>query len=112
MPPGRRVCGILLRFGLGAENLAWSLIFILLTICCVYYPVSALPEWLQPVSLSLAPTYVFEGLRAILIDGEARPELMFAALGLNVVYLAAAAMSFLWFFNDARRKGTLMNTGE
>ncbi|MGI9481263.1 MAG: ABC transporter permease [Hyphomicrobiales bacterium] len=109
---GMFVCGLLLRYGLGAEHLAWSLIFILLTICCVYYPVSALPEWLQPVSLSLAPTYVFEGLRAILIDGEARPDLMLAALALNVLYLAAGAVAFMWFFNDARRKGTLMNTGE
>ncbi len=109
---GMVVCGLLLRYGLGAEHLAWSLIFILLTICCVYYPVSALPTWLQPVALSLAPTYVFEGLRSILIDGVARPELMFVALGLNVLYLVAATVLFFWFYRDALEKGTLLSTGE
>ena len=35
---------------------------------CVYYPVATLPTWLQPVAWSLPPTYVFEGLRSVLID--------------------------------------------
>jgi ABC-2 type transport system permease protein len=109
---GMFICGLLLRYGLGAENLAWSLIFILLTLCCVYYPVSALPEWLQPVALCLAPTYVFEGLRGILIDGIIQPQLMLISLGLNVLYLVAGAALFFWFYRDAREKGTLMNTGE
>ena len=32
--------GVILRYGLGAEELAWSLAFLLLPLCCVYYPVS------------------------------------------------------------------------
>ena len=59
--------GIILRYGLGAEELAWSLAFLLLPICCVYYPVSVLPDWLQPVALALPPTHVFEGMRSILL---------------------------------------------
>ena len=39
--------GVILRYGLGAEELAWSLAFLLLPLCCVYYPVSVLPGWLQ-----------------------------------------------------------------
>ena len=39
--------GVILRYGLGAEELAWSLAFLLLPLCCVYYPVSVLPDWLQ-----------------------------------------------------------------
>ena len=35
--------GVILRYGLGAEELAWSLAFLLLPLCCVYYPVSVLP---------------------------------------------------------------------
>ncbi len=40
------VAGILLRHGLGAENMAWTLMFIFLPLTCVYYPVSVLPPWL------------------------------------------------------------------
>ena len=61
--------GVVLRWGLGAENLAWLAVFVLLPICCVYYPVTTLPGWLQPVALALPPTYVFEGLRALVLEG-------------------------------------------
>jgi len=36
--------GVILRYGLGAEELAWSLAFILLPLSCVYYPVSVVAE--------------------------------------------------------------------
>ena len=54
--------GAILRYGLGAEGLAWSLAFLLMPLCCVFYPVSVLPDWLQPVALALPPTHVFEGM--------------------------------------------------
>ena len=54
--------GVVLRWGLGAESFAWLIVFVFLPLCCVYYPVSTLPGWLQPVALALPPTYVFEGL--------------------------------------------------
>ena len=61
--------GVVLRWGLGAESFAWLIVFVFLPLCCVYYPVATLPGWLQPVALALPPTYVFEGLRAIVLDG-------------------------------------------
>ena len=63
---------MVLKKGLGAEGLAWSLTFLLLPLCCVYYPVSTLPEWLQWVALALPPTHVFEGLRALLLENALR----------------------------------------
>ena len=36
------VSGLVLRNGLGAENLAWTIMFIFLPLACVYYPVSVL----------------------------------------------------------------------
>src|SRR6202020_2134869 len=82
------VSGLVLRNGLGAENLAWSIMFLFMPLTCVYYPVSTLPAWLQPVSWALPPTYVFEGMRALLIQHTFRPDLMLSALGLNVVFFA------------------------
>src|SRR5208337_2417628 len=58
------VAGVLLRNGMGAESLAWTLMFVLMPLACVYYPVSVLPHWLQIIAWSLPPTYVFEGMRA------------------------------------------------
>jgi ABC-2 type transport system permease protein len=106
------VSGLVLRNGLGAENLAWSIMFLFMPLTCVYYPVTTLPVWLQPVAWVLPPTYVFEGMRALLIGHTFRPELMLEALGLNVVFFAGGMFGFLTLLRSARRTGSLMQTGE
>lgn len=109
---GMFVSGFVLRHGLGAEGLVWSVVFLLLPLTCVYYPASTLPEWLQIISFSLAPTYVFEGMRSLLIDGVYRADLMWTALLLNIGYFSAGALAFAWFYRDARRRGVLLQIGE
>jgi len=109
---GILVCGMLLRFGLGAENLAWSLMFAVQPLGCVYYPVTTLPEWLQPIALALPPTYVFEGLRALLLDHVFRPELMARALALDALYFVVALLAFSRLLTEARRVGSILQTGE
>ena len=106
------VSGLVLRNGLGAENLTWTIMFIFLPLTCVYYPVAVLPGWLQHVAWALPPTYVFEGMRALLIDQVFRADLMLQALGLNVVFFAAGALAFLALLKSSRRSGSLMQGGE
>ena len=106
------VSGLVLRNGLGAENLAWSIMFLFMPLTCVYYPVTTLPAWLQPVSWLLPPTYVFEGMRALLIDKVFRGDLMLHALALNAVFFAAGVVAFLKLLQSARRHGALMQSGE
>jgi ABC-2 type transport system permease protein len=104
--------GIVLRYGLGAESFAWIIVFFFLPLCCVYYPLSTLPEWLQPISAALPPTQAFEGLRALMIEQTFEPRLMLKALALNVIYFIAAYLLFRYFLWQARIKGSLMQLGE
>jgi ABC-2 type transport system permease protein len=104
--------GVILRYGLGAEELAWSLAFILLPLSCVYYPVSVLPAWLQPVALALPPTHVFEGMRSILLHGTFDANDLWWALGLNVIYFLIGYLAFRWFLRSARVNGSLLQLGE
>lgn len=104
--------GVVLRWGLGAETFSWLIVFVLLPVVCVYYPLSTLPGWLQPVALALPPTYVFEGLRALVTDGQFRGGDMLKALALNVVYFVAGFAVFRWFLEEARRSGSLVQMGE
>ncbi|MFO1098388.1 MAG: ABC transporter permease [Xanthobacteraceae bacterium] len=106
------VSGLVLRNGLGAENLAWTIMFIFLPLACVYYPVSVLPPFLQYVAWALPPTYVFEGMRALLIEHVFRADLMLQAFALNIVFFAAGALAFLRLLDSARRNGSLLQTGE
>jgi ABC-2 type transport system permease protein len=106
------VSGLVLRHGLGAESLVWTLMFALMPLACVYYPVQVLPHWLQFVSWSLPPTYVFEGMRALLIDHVFRGDLMLSALALNAALLLASFAAFLALLRSARRHGSLLGGGE
>ena len=106
------VSGLVLRNGLGAENLAWTIMFIFLPLTCVYYPVAVLPDWLQAVAWLLPPTYVFEGMRALMIDRVFRLDLMLESLALNAVLFTAGVAAFLALLKSARRNGSLMQTGE
>jgi ABC-2 type transport system permease protein len=109
---GLTVSGLILRFGLGAESLAWSLMFLIQPLGCVYYPVAVLPKWLQLFCWLLPPTYVFEGLRGVLIQHEFRADLMIWGFTLSVLYFAAAAFVFSRLLAAARRAGSLLQTGE
>jgi ABC-2 type transport system permease protein len=101
-----------LRNGLGAESIVWTLMFGVMPLACVYYPVSVLPQWLQYAAWVLPPTYVFEGMRALLIDGVFRADLMLTALAINVVLFIASFAIFLWLLKSARRHGSLIQSGE
>jgi len=104
--------GLVLRNGLGAEGLAWTLMFGLLPLTCVYYPVTVLPGWLQIVAWCLPPTYVFEGMRALLGDHAFRADLMVEALALNVLFLTVSIAVFAALLRSARIHGSLVQTGE
>jgi ABC-2 type transport system permease protein len=106
------VSGLVLRNGLGAETFAWSIMFLFLPLTCVYYPVAVLPDYLQYVAWALPPTYVFEGMRALLIDHTFRSDLMLQALVLNVLLMIAAVIAFIRLLDSARNQGSLLQTGE
>src|SRR3954454_5132066 len=106
------VSGLVLRNGLGAESIVWTLMFGILPLACVYYPVSVLPPWLQYVAWALPPTYVFEGVRALLIDHVFRADLMVDALLINAALFIVSFAGFLGLLNSARRAGSLLQSGE
>jgi ABC-2 type transport system permease protein len=81
-------------------------------LACVYYPVSVLPAWLQYVAWSLPPTYVFEGMRALLIEQTLRIDLMLRALAINAVLLVASFGAFLALLRSAKKHGSLLSSGE
>jgi ABC-2 type transport system permease protein len=106
------VSGLVLRNGLGAESIVWTLMFVMLPLACIYYPVSVLPHWLQYVAWALPPTYVFEGMRALLIEGVFRTDLMLDSLVLNAVLFIASFLIFLALLRSAKRHGSLLGGGE
>jgi len=103
---------LLMRFGLGAENLVWFIVFLLAPISAIYYPVTVLPGWLQQVAWALPSTHVFEGMRETLFHGRFDTGHFWSAVALNLVYLAAGLLIYFLAFTGARRRGLLFQVGE
>jgi ABC-2 type transport system permease protein len=106
------VVSLILRHGMGAETLAWSVLFGLTPLSAVFYPVSVLPRAIQPISLALPSTHVFEGMRAVLHDGTIRWDQLALAAALNAIWLIAASLVFARQFRVARQRGALLSIGE
>jgi ABC-2 type transport system permease protein len=109
---GLMVAALVMRYGLAAENFAWGAIFIAAPVSGIYYPVSVLPGWLQAVAWCLPTSHVFEGMRAVLLDGTFLWGEFWTAVALNGVYLAIGIGTFLAAFDGARRRGMLLQVGE
>jgi ABC-2 type transport system permease protein len=109
---GLAICGGILRHGMGAESLAWTVIFAIAPLSCVYYPLTTLPEWLRPIAWALPSTHVFEGMRAVLFEHVFRTDYFLSAVALDLVYLAVGATIFFIAFRNARHRGALLQMGE
>jgi len=109
---GLLVTSGLLRYGPAFENIAWSSLFFLAPLGCVYYPLSILPDWLQTIAKLLPLVYIFEEVRSILLNNIVNYSNIISALKLNLVYFTAAVFTFYLAFHGARKKGTLINVGE
>lgn len=98
---------IVLRFGPSGEWWVWPLTALLSPFTGVFYPISVLPNWMQTISHMLPPTYVFEGLRSILLEGTFDSATLVAALLLSVLYVAAAQWIFIRVYKSVVRSGLL-----
>jgi ABC-2 type transport system permease protein len=106
------IVALLFRYGAGAEGLAWTLAFGISPLACVFYPVSALPAWLQPVALAVPAAHVFEGMRAALLHQAVDWHDLYAAGALNLAWMALFIAIFAGQFRAARIRGALISIGE
>ena len=109
---GLMIVAAILRLGMGAESLAWVVVFVLAPLSAVYYPVEILPEWLQPLALILPSTHVFEGMRAAMFDRTFDEGHFLSAVGLNLVYIALGTAAFIRAHYMVRVRGGVLNQGE
>ncbi|MFP6858544.1 MAG: ABC transporter permease [Roseibacillus sp.] len=99
---------LILRYGHGAESLAWAVPFLVQPISAVFYPVHILPDWLEPIALLIPSTHVFEGMRDVIKNGGFPASSMLYAFLLNILFLAAAMWLLNTMLTSARKKGFLV----
>lgn len=103
---GYMTASLIFRFGIKVQIFAWSLIAMLYPISGVFYPLSVLPPILQDIARLFPLSYVFEGLRSIIISGNRPPDGDFIIIfALNVGYLVGGIFLFVRGFHHAKKRG-------
>jgi ABC-2 type transport system permease protein len=96
---------MVLRFGAGAEALAWGILFVVMPLSGVFYPVNALPGFLQPVANALPTTHAFAAARGLLDGGS----LQWDKLGWAALTTVGLGIAIVWLLTGMlarfRRRG-------
>jgi ABC-2 type transport system permease protein len=100
-------CAIVLRLGPSAEWFVWPIPGLISPFAGVFYPVSTLPAWMRALSRVLPPSYIFEGMRAIVLGGQASLASLVAGAALAVLYLVGACVLFGYVYRQAVRTGLI-----
>jgi ABC-2 type transport system permease protein len=96
-----------LRFGPASEWLVWPIPSLISPFAGVFYPVSVLPGWMQMISRVLPPSYVFEGMRAVVAGNGISWDRLALGGGLALAYVALAGWCFVRVYNYAIREGLI-----
>lgn len=102
---GLLVAGLILRFGSQVQTLAWAGVYLLAPFSAIYYPVASLPVWAQKVALFVPTSYLFEGMREVLLSGQLPWRNLVISFLLNLWYLLGAIIFFKFSFIKARQQG-------
>jgi ABC-2 type transport system permease protein len=96
------------------EEMTFVISSILLLVSGVYYPISVLPDWMEPLATISPATYVLEGMRAALLKGTPTSALgpsILPILVLGVLTLPIGIAIFGWGERYAKRTGRLKRSG-
>jgi ABC-2 type transport system permease protein len=100
-------CAVVLRFGPSSEWLIWPIPALLSPFAAVFYPLSALPTWMQFAGKLLPPSYVFEGVRAIVAGRASSATGLATGTVLAGVYILLAGGFFTHIYRQAVRSGLI-----
>jgi len=96
---------VVLRLGPAAEWFVWPLPALVSPFAGVFYPLSTLPVWMRYVAYGLPPSYVFEGMRAVVAGRVASWGLLAWGACLAAAYVLAACWFFARVYRQAVRTG-------
>ena len=98
---------LVLRLGPASEWLVWPMPALLSPFVGVYYPLATLPEWMRDVGYLLPPSYVFEGMRALVNGQPFSGTALLIGAALAILQVMLAGYFFARVFRYTVRTGLL-----
>jgi len=104
--------GIIFKHGTKVQALTWGVIYLFQPLTASLFPVKILPDFIQKISYMLPPTYVFEAIRANLVDPTPRWDMFSKGLMLNFIYLVVATIIFQILYQQSRKSGQFVKNDQ
>jgi ABC-2 type transport system permease protein len=102
---GFMACSLVIWLGIRAQAFAWTFAWVLMPISAVYYPAAWLPGGVRWVSDILPTTYIFEGMRLVLLHEQSAASAVAYSYGINLLYVAFGLWLLDLSFEKARDRG-------
>lgn len=99
--------GLLLSRGLHLTIMTLALPYIVMSLCAAYYPLTTLPWMIQKAASCIPTTYMFEALRALLIDHVVRYDYFAISFVLHIAFLIAALLFYDYMFKRSMERGLM-----
>lgn len=99
------ICGLLINWGLKAQDFVFTVGWVFAPFSAIYYPLSVLPPHVQAIGKCLPMTYVFEAMRGVLTTGTLETWYLYRSFALDAIYLALSLTFFSYMFEKSREKG-------
>lgn len=100
-------CSLVLRLGPSAEWFIWPIPAVLSPFAGVFYPIATLPVWMQVIARLLPPSYVFEGMRAIVLGRPFQKSSLAWGGVLSIAAIFLACGIFTRVYRHAVRSGLI-----
>lgn len=102
---GFTALSIITTLGKRGVELGFIIVWFFLPFSGVYYPIDVLPSWGQALSSILPMSYVFQGMRAYVINNQDSTLYLVKGYILSIIYAIIAIRLFIYSFNRAKENG-------
>ena len=101
------VSACVLRLGPASEWFVWPVPAMISPFAGVFYPIATLPAWMQWIAHALPPSYVFEGMRAVIAGRPFSGASLAIGAALALLYILLAYAFFARVHRRALRTGLI-----
>ena len=99
------IVSLLLFFGKTVDTLPWAVLWLFAIISGAFYPVKLFPKLLQNIAYSFPTTYLFEGMREMIIYHQAPYYYLATGFVLICIYFVISSLILKWSFEKSKQKG-------
>lgn len=102
---GLLVSSVILYFGKTAEALCWAVPWLFAVVSGAWFPLKLFPVAVQKIAFMFPMSYLFEGVRKIILEDNFSLNNLFMGSILSLGYFILVIILFIYMFNKSKQQG-------